>query len=199
MSGWGFAEGDRPSDVLRSLVIPYKYETVCAQELPAGWADRYNLGDKMCAGFVNKSTSVCKGDSGGGLVFKYRENNRYYIHGIVSVAHKMQGMCNIQQNAIYTKVVAYDDFVGRLLTKYAPKVKDCVLPNYPQNGKWTADTADLKPGDAAPSSEILKIVCNEGYALSSTGSIECGTAHNMPTCDGKYFIISRHKSYQKFK
>ncbi|XP_018569606.1 uncharacterized protein LOC108909686 [Anoplophora glabripennis] len=180
---WGLAEGEMPSEVLRSLVIPYKYETVCADELPSEWADRYNLKDKICAGFVNKSTSVCSGDSGGGLAFKYREDNRYYIHGIVSVSHQVGYMCNIQQNALYTSVASYYEFVDRLLTKYAPKVRDCILPAFPQNGKWTTEQGKWKPGDAVPSSTVLTVECDKGFVLSSKRSVDCSTAHNLPTCE----------------
>ncbi|XP_018569609.1 uncharacterized protein LOC108909690 [Anoplophora glabripennis] len=183
VSGWGLAEGEMPSEVLRSLVIPYKYETVCADELPSEWADRYNLKDKICVGFVNKSTSVCSGDSGGGLAFKYREDNRYYIHGIVSVSHQVGYMCNIQQNALYTSVASYYEFVDRLLTKYAPKVRDCILPAFPQNGKWTTEQGKWKPGDAVPSSTILTVECDEGFVLSSKRSVDCTTAHNLPSCE----------------
>ncbi|XP_018569615.1 limulus clotting factor C [Anoplophora glabripennis] len=182
VSGWGFTESNTPSEVLRTLVIPYKYETICANELPPDWADRYNSKDKICAGFVNKSMSVCTGDSGGGLAFRYREDNRYYIHGIVSLSHQIEGMCNIQQNSLYTSVAYYYDFVDRLLTKYAPQIKDCVLPAYPQNGKWTTGK-DYKPGDSVPSSTLLKFQCDEGFILSSTAKVECKASYKMPTCE----------------
>lgn len=186
ISGWGFTENGTASDVLRTLKIPYKYETTCAQELPPNWADKYNTIDKICAGFVNKNTSVCSGDSGSGLAFKNPDDNRYYLHGLVSLGPTTEeGDCDSQQNSLYTKVAFYYEFIDRLLTKYTAEVKDCVLPSHPQNGKWTIDKQDRKPGDTVPSNTILKVRCNLGYKLSSTkANIECGAAKNMPTCQG---------------
>lgn len=132
---------------------------------------------------------MCNGDSGGGLAFKYREDNRYYIHGIVSVSHQVGYMCNIQQNALYTSVAAHYDFVERLLTRYAPKIKDCVLPPHPRNGKWTTEQGNWKPGDAVLSDTILKVECDEGFEPSSSKSIECRAAQNLPTCESKHLII----------
>ncbi|XP_018574095.1 uncharacterized protein LOC108913103 [Anoplophora glabripennis] len=184
ISGWGKTESGGPSEVLRTLKIPYKYETTCAQELPPDWADKYNMIDKICAGFINQSTSVCSGDSGSGLAFKNPDDNRYYLHGLVSLGPTTtEGDCNIQQNSLYTKVAFYYEFIDRVMSKHTMTIQDCVLPSHPQNGKWTIDKQERKPGDAVPSNTLLKIKCNLGFKLSSkTTNIECGSAHNMPTC-----------------
>lgn len=178
---------------MRTLKIPYKYETTCAAELPPHWADKFNIVDKICAGFINQSTSVCDGDSGNGFAFKNPEDNRYYIHGIVSLGPLKEDHCDTEQNTLYTKVAFYYEYIDRLLTTYAPSIKDCVLPNHPKNGKWKADMPDEKPGDAVSSSTVLKIECEEGYKLSSDSTtINCGTAHNMPACQGKYILPLIH-------
>lgn len=178
--------------MLRTLKIPYKYETTCSQELPTDWADKYNMIDKICAGFFNQSTSVCSGDSGSGLAFKNPEDNRYYLHGLVSLGPTTkEGDCNIQQNSLYTKVAFYYEFIDRLLSKYAVATQDCVLPSHPQNGKWIIDKQQRKPGDLVPFNTLLKIKCNLGFKLSSTVTdVECGSAHNMPSCQCKYIATS---------
>ncbi|KAJ8964582.1 hypothetical protein NQ314_004886 [Rhamnusium bicolor] len=174
-------EGGLPSDELRTLEIPYKYETTCAQELPRDWADKYNTIDKICAGFYNKNISVCKGDSGSGLFFKNSDDNRYYVHGVVSLGVSHNGECDIQQNSLYTKVAFYYEYVDRALTKYS--IKDCLLPPYPENGEWIIENKDKKPGDSVPSNTVLKIICKHGFHISSGGSaIKCDSSYNMPKC-----------------
>lgn len=184
MSGWGVKEDGQLSEELRVLEIPYKYETICAQELPREWADKYNAIDKICAGFLNKNMSVCRGDSGNGLAVKNPEDNRYYVHGIVSIGPTENGECNIQQNSLYTKVAFYYEFIDRELGRY--NVDYCELPSYPQNGIWVTNEK-VKPGVSVPSDTILKVSCNEGYVLSSAVSdIQCHqAASNMPTCQCK--------------
>lgn len=172
--------------MLRTLKIPYKYETTCGQELPLEWNNKYNLADKICTGFVDQNTSVCDGDSGSGLAFQNLEDNRYYIHGLVSLGPKKGHHCDIQQNTLYTKVAYYYQFVDRLLTRYSPKVKDCKLPPHPKNGQWTTDKEELKPGDIVPSSTVLTVNCDHGFNPSSSEtSIECDSSFNMPTCQSK--------------
>ncbi|KAJ8955194.1 hypothetical protein NQ318_009090 [Aromia moschata] len=182
VAGWGTKEDGLASDKLKTLEIPYKYETTCAQELPREWADKYAMIDKICAGFFNMSTAVCKGDSGGGLVFKNPEDNRYYIHGVVSIGPAEKGECNIQQNSLYTKVAFYYEFLDKEISKNSP-ADDCTLPAYPKNGKWVVQGANRKPGDIVPLNTMLKYSCNEGFRLS-TGSpnIECNSPLSSITC-----------------
>ncbi|KAJ8964569.1 hypothetical protein NQ314_004873 [Rhamnusium bicolor] len=182
ISGWGIKEDGSPSDELRTLKIPYKYETTCAQELPPDWANKYNSIDKICAGFFNKSISICKGDSGNGLFFRNPDDNRYYVHGIVSLGVSHKGECDIQQNSLYTKVAFYYEYLDRELSKYS--IKDCLLPVHPKNGKWIIENENKEPGDIVPSNTVLKINCNPGYHMfsGSTANIKCDSSYKMPKC-----------------
>ncbi|XP_018569612.1 uncharacterized protein LOC108909692 isoform X2 [Anoplophora glabripennis] len=182
VSGWGVKEDGLPSEELRVLEIPYKYETTCAQELPREWADKYNAIDKICAGFLNKNMSVCRGDSGNGLAVKNPEDNRYYIHGIVSIGPSEKGECNIQQNSLYTKVAFYYEFIDKELSRYS--VEDCILPLYPKHGLWITSETEKKPGENVPADTVIKLSCNEGFTLSSdVPDVQCKqTAFDMPTC-----------------
>ena len=94
--------------------------------------------DKLCAGFLNSSkllhlfgtiidveilgTSVCKGDSGGGLVAKYKE--RYYIIGIVSISPQSEsayGGCNSQTYTLYTRFSYYiENFILEKEARFRP-------------------------------------------------------------------------------
>lgn len=186
VSGWGKTEKGVVSEELRTLEIPYKYQEVCMAELPESFADKYYISGKFCAGFHNQNASVCDGDSGNGLAFRNPVDRRYYIHGIVSLAPKMGNECHTQQNALYTKVASYYNFVQQLLERYAPTDDDCLLPPYPRNGKWTVSKQEKKPGDYVSLSTILKIQCDAGFKLSSfTTNIECGSARDLPTCQCK--------------
>ncbi|XP_063925673.1 modular serine protease-like [Zophobas morio] len=120
VTGWGFTvENSSPSDVLKELKVPAIDTSQCKSELPEDY-DIYLTHDKMCAGYVDKGISVCKGDSGGGLVFKH--GDRYWITGIVSVApvssNNVNG-CDSSQYGLYTKVSNYiKSFILKILAKY---------------------------------------------------------------------------------
>ncbi|CAG9857725.1 unnamed protein product [Phyllotreta striolata] len=116
--GWGYTQsGGQPSDDLKELTVPYKDKATCFKELPPEWARRYYTYDKMCTGYMNQGMAVCKGDSGGGLVFPHQ--GRYYVHGIVSVGQYFENSgCNVQENSLYTNVAKYDEWLERTTSQY---------------------------------------------------------------------------------
>ncbi|XP_056630656.1 modular serine protease-like [Diorhabda sublineata] len=119
ITGWGYTTaGGNPSDELKEILIPYKEDGTCEAELPSDWSARYFSPDKMCAGHYNKSIAVCKGDSGGGLVFPYKDG-RYYIHGIVSVGYKVTAGCDIQLSTLFTKVSFHSEWLELVTAKYS--------------------------------------------------------------------------------
>ncbi|KAJ8955190.1 hypothetical protein NQ318_009086, partial [Aromia moschata] len=180
VAGWGVTEQNQPSDELRQLEIPYKPRDVCSKELPFDWEDKYNLIDKICAGFYYKNKSVCRGDSGGGLFYKNSENGRYYLHGLVSLGVGKKGQCDFQQNSLYTNVSFHYDFVHSKLISFT---EDCELPPHPNNGKWVIEDQNKKPGDMVSSDTVLEIVCDDGYVLSSnTMSHTCDSKLHLPLC-----------------
>lgn len=107
-------------ETLQTLEVPIKDDVTCTEELPKSWADKYFLIDKICAGYFNKSISVCDKGSGGGLVLLNDEDDRHYIYGIVSIGLQREGNCDIQQNTLYTKVASYYEYIDRLLATYEP-------------------------------------------------------------------------------
>ena len=64
--------------------------------------------------------SVCKGDSGGGLVTK--QGGRYYITAVVSIAPQISssvGGCDSQKYGFYTRFSYYiEDFIIDLEAKF---------------------------------------------------------------------------------
>ncbi|KAJ8952893.1 hypothetical protein NQ318_006509 [Aromia moschata] len=111
-----------PSEVLHEIDVPYKSEEECYREFPQDWFDKYYTRDKICAGHYNKSIAVCRGDSGGGLVFRNNDDNRYYIHGIVSVGYTKKvnsvSVCNIQVSTLFTKVAEHYPWLDKIVSKY---------------------------------------------------------------------------------
>ena len=63
---------------------------------------------------------MCKGDSGGGLVFKH--DGRYYVTGIVSLSPTSPFLvngCDSQQYGLYTQVSKYiNNFILAKLAEY---------------------------------------------------------------------------------
>ncbi|XP_063912700.1 uncharacterized protein LOC135129480 [Zophobas morio] len=110
--------------------------------------------------------SACKGDSGGGLVSKFRK--RYYIVGVVSISpHATEGSCDSQQYTLYPRFGYYiEKFILEKEARFRPRVdcpdvlncnndtsvttpqpttekvttesssSYCILPNHPEFGKW---------------------------------------------------------------
>jgi hypothetical protein len=75
---------------------------------------------------LENGSSVCNGDSGGGLVFKY--SNRFFIAGVVSLSplgDTAEGGCNSHQYGLYTVVYNYsDNFILRNLVRFKPSIGD---------------------------------------------------------------------------
>jgi secreted trypsin-like serine protease len=57
-------------------------------------------------------TSVCNGDSGGGMVFK--NNNKWFLRGLVSVSVALQNKlrCDPNEYAVFTDVAKFLPWIG---------------------------------------------------------------------------------------
>lgn len=112
VAGWGLtAEDGEASQILQVIELPYVDINVCRSKIPATFLE-YLTSDKICAGFAN-GTSLCKGDSGGGLAFPEKHLNgvtRYYLRGIVSTAPKKQEACNSFSFTTFTQVRDHEPF-----------------------------------------------------------------------------------------
>jgi hypothetical protein len=120
VTGWGYTlQNDKPSDVLKELKVPAVSTEQCSSAIPEDY-DIYLTHDKLCAGYLDNGTSVCSGDSGGGLVFKF--DGRYYVTGIVSLSPQAStGGCDTQQYGLYTKVGTYiSDFIIKTESQFRP-------------------------------------------------------------------------------
>ncbi|XP_063923461.1 uncharacterized protein LOC135137673 isoform X2 [Zophobas morio] len=181
VTGWGFTEEDgKPATVLQELrVQPVDYSS-CLNTLSFDFK-KFLSRDKLCAGHLNKSMAVCKGDSGGGLFFK--DNGIFYVSGIVSVApaslRAPTDSCDSQQYSLYTNISYHSKFIAEKLisVKDTPELEKCVLPKHPDLGYWSANSTfeddELSPGHSVKSGTLLKITCRGWYVLKGSKYIIC--------------------------
>lgn len=119
--------------------MPGKSEKDCLADNPEFFKQYLNTDYQLCAGNLN-GTSICNGDSGGGLVFKI--NNKWMLRGIVSIAPGLnskpeivdsqwslrklvsmstdddQSHCDLTQYVVFTDVVKHYDWIERSLNEF---------------------------------------------------------------------------------
>ena len=83
VAGWGYTEDGTLSDDLEVVHMPYVDHQTCFDALATEVRPIFT-DDKFCAGYIGQSIGLCRGESGGGLVFPLARNNKYYIRGVVS-------------------------------------------------------------------------------------------------------------------
>nr|XP_012149755.1 PREDICTED: mannan-binding lectin serine protease 2-like isoform X1 [Megachile rotundata]XP_012149756.1 PREDICTED: mannan-binding lectin serine protease 2-like isoform X1 [Megachile rotundata]XP_012149757.1 PREDICTED: mannan-binding lectin serine protease 2-like isoform X1 [Megachile rotundata] len=113
VAGFGRTSTGENSAILQAIEVPYISRSKCQSASKEHQTTKLITPDKFCAGYTN-GTSVCEGDSGGGLVFK--RDGVWYLGGIVSVSLGVvaQGgntICNTNTYTLYTKV---SDHVTRI-------------------------------------------------------------------------------------
>ncbi|XP_053687782.1 transmembrane protease serine 9-like isoform X2 [Sabethes cyaneus] len=119
--GWGYTEYDSVSNWLRMTELPFVNYTACLASNPEVFSHTIYEG-MFCAGYAN-GTSVCNGDSGGGLVSFKRDH--WLLQGVVSFTALREGedtLCDSKEFAGFTKVRFYRDWLNSIL-------KDEVEPN----------------------------------------------------------------------
>ncbi|GBP75789.1 Transmembrane protease serine 12 [Eumeta japonica] len=112
IAGWGFIDEDgHTSPELQVVRLPYVEIDQCiANSSPDFRA--YITSDKICAGHTN-GTALCKGDSGGGLVFVKEEGplRRHYLRGVASTAANNDKKCNTHAVPTFTHILAHEHFI----------------------------------------------------------------------------------------
>ncbi|EDS36508.1 polyserase-2 [Culex quinquefasciatus] len=101
--GWGFTEDDDVSATLKAARMPVVSTTTCLEH------DRDTFGQTLdsslfCAGYTN-GTTVCNGDSGGGLHVK--RGDAWYVVGIISFTAPREDqslLCKKDSYAAFTNV-----------------------------------------------------------------------------------------------
>ncbi|XP_053679306.1 serine protease gd-like [Anopheles nili] len=111
--GWGYNEHGLVSSRLSFAQMPVVAHETCI------WSNRdffskVTSDTSFCAGFKN-GTSVCNGDSGGGMVFKH--NNLWYLRGIVSVSAALQDRfrCDARHYVVFTDAAKFTPWIKNLM------------------------------------------------------------------------------------
>ncbi|XP_071442334.1 modular serine protease-like [Hetaerina americana] len=117
--GWGVTENDTASDIPRKANLPVISTRQCVNDLPEDFG-KYIRSTTFCAGYLNR-TSVCNGDSGGGLMF-LRKDGSWVLQGVVSVSPRRKdvSLCDPRYYAIFTKVSSYITWVITTVEKHSP-------------------------------------------------------------------------------
>ncbi|XP_071556851.1 modular serine protease [Temnothorax nylanderi] len=119
VAGFGRTATGESSAVLQALTVPVISVSQCRSASQSVNTEQFITNDKFCAGYTNGS-SVCDGDSGGGLVFK--TNDLWYLRGIVSVSLgtiKEGGSfhCNHNLYSLYTEISRHISWVQDVIIK----------------------------------------------------------------------------------
>lgn len=126
--GLGISENDTNSDALRMANLPVLANENCIKSQPKDFR-KYVTFTTFCAGWGN-GTSVCNGDSGGGLMFLSRNLKTWKVQGIVSLSPRRQStfFCDPFKFTVFTKVGLYVKWIRFVLegvhSTYATKVVD---------------------------------------------------------------------------
>ncbi|KAG4075983.1 hypothetical protein HA402_003809 [Bradysia odoriphaga] len=122
VAGWGLEEsGGKSSPELKYIDLPAIEYNECKQKLSAE-LQLFITGDKFCAGYTT-GQAVCRGDSGGGLVFPKQVGSStvYFLRGIVSTGGNKGGSCDNDKYTLFTNVQYHIEMVQYYETQNRPK------------------------------------------------------------------------------
>ncbi|KAM0724904.1 Modular serine protease [Formica fusca] len=159
--GWGKDINGESTKNLHEIDMPFVPYHQCRSEVPRDF-EGYITTDKFCAGHLNGS-SVCDGDSGGGICFE--KNGIWYLRGVVSVSPVRNGNCDYNSYVAFTSVSnsrhwirqAYANALREVVRQEALQTvsfnrtnthventnenrssnsRDCILPEQPEGGHY---------------------------------------------------------------
>ncbi|XP_059044999.1 modular serine protease-like [Achroia grisella] len=117
VAGWGLTSinGDA-SPKLKVVELPSVEYNECYEQVPYNFR-AYLTSDKICAGYKDNGTALCKGDSGGGLAFPEFERTtvRFYLRGVVSTAPNDENLCNGNTITALTHILKHASFIRQYL------------------------------------------------------------------------------------
>lgn len=113
--GMGITENETNSDVIRMAELPVVSDEECIRKQPKDF-QKFVTFTTFCAGWGN-GTSVCNGDSGGGLMFLSRDLERWKVQGVVSLSPRRQStfFCDPFKFTVFTKVGLYVKWIRFVL------------------------------------------------------------------------------------
>ncbi|CRK97474.1 CLUMA_CG010863, isoform A [Clunio marinus] len=113
--GMGVTENDTNSEVIRMTLLPIVANEDCIKLQPRDF-QKFVTFTTFCAGWGN-GTSLCNGDSGGGLMFLSRDLKTWKVQGIVSLSPRRQStfFCDPYKFTVFTKVGLYVKWIKFIL------------------------------------------------------------------------------------
>ncbi|XP_063218714.1 serine protease gd-like [Bacillus rossius redtenbacheri] len=116
--GWGYDETGQVTEELMMAKMPVVSEVTCLRSYPQFFS-HFATNNTFCAGFQN-GTSVCNGDSGGGMVFPTRHDDGttvWQIRGLVSisVSQESKKICDTSHYVVFTDVAKHLDWIQKYL------------------------------------------------------------------------------------
>lgn len=112
--GFGYNENGKITERLTHVKMPIVTYEECIRSKPEFYS-RITSEHSFCAGFRNGS-SVCNGDSGGGMVFQ--QNQRWFLKGIVSVSAALdenRNRCDPLNFVVFTDVAKFGNWITDVL------------------------------------------------------------------------------------
>ncbi|KAJ8712862.1 hypothetical protein PYW08_008166 [Mythimna loreyi] len=125
--GWGFDETGVATEELSLVEMPVVSQETCIRSYSEFFV-RFTSDYTYCAGYRDgylnektgrrESTSVCNGDSGGGMVFK--QNGIWYLRGLVSlsVARPNEYRCDPTHYVIFTDLAKFLPWIYSKVSDY---------------------------------------------------------------------------------
>lgn len=171
--GWGVTENDEISRILKSARMPVVDTVTCLKSNREVFGQTLDEGI-FCAGYTN-GTSVCNGDSGGGLFFKV--DNAWYLGGIVSYSrsrNENSNLCHTESYGAFTKVFTYLPWIS-LITKLEFFENDDVLTA----DDLRSDFDTCEPKDVDPAETYTNELLPRNCGVYVTNRIIQGTRTNV--------------------
>lgn len=108
--GWGVTRTRSASDVLKELRLPVIAHRQCVN---AYLGKSYSVTESMFCAVKSTNEDTCKGDSGGGYLFRDPRKKRWTLQGIVSWGGFECGQPN--QPSVYTKVTMFTSWIRKIM------------------------------------------------------------------------------------
>ncbi|XP_049879106.1 serine protease gd-like isoform X2 [Pectinophora gossypiella] len=114
--GWGFDDTGVATEELTLVEMPVVDQETCIRSYSEFFA-RFTSEYTYCAGYRD-GTSVCNGDSGGGMVFNLQ--NTWYLRGLVSlsVARQNEYRCDPTHYVVFTDLAKFLPWIQQYVTDY---------------------------------------------------------------------------------
>lgn len=115
IAGMGINENDTNSDEVRMTRLPIVSNEECVKQQPKDF-QKFVTFTTFCAGWGN-GTSLCNGDSGGGLIFLSKDLKTWKVQGVVSLSPRRQStfFCDPFKFTVFTKVGLYVKWIKFVL------------------------------------------------------------------------------------